>query len=322
MNDLLSKEKLIQKFSHLGLIKGDTVFISSNIVALGKIAKAHHKYDYCEIYFKALMKVLGKAGTIVVPTYTSQVARNGEKFILEKTKSHMGIFAEHIRTKEKSIRSVHPVNSVAAYGKNSSFICKNNSTSDFGSDSPFDRLSKLNCKLLSIGLTSRYSVNILHYLEAMFCVPYRYNKLLDIKTFVQGKQDKRSFLINARYLDLKIKYDYSKWLLILYKNKKISGTSAGKGLLFMTKFNDALEIAKINMINDPYFFLKKKPNFIKGKIPYDGTTLKRENVIKKIAVKRIAKENNKFLSLYMGHNINEITEEDLILDQKIIKKHN
>ena len=57
-------------------------------------------------------------------------------------------------------------------------------------------------------------------------------------------------------------------------------------------------------------------------VPYDGTTLKRENVIKKIAVKRIAKENNKFLSLYMGHNINEITEEDLILDQKIIKKHN
>lgn len=322
MNSSLSIEKLIQKLLKLGLLKGDTVFISSNIIALGKIAQAQHKYDYCETYFKALIKVLGRSGTIVVPTYTSQVARNGEKFILEKTKSHMGVFAEHIRTKEKSIRSIHPVNSVVAFGKNSRFICENNATSDFGSESPFDRLSKLNCKLLSIGLTSKYSVSILHYLEAMFCVPYRYNKLLDIKTFVKGKQDKRIFLINARYLNLKIKYDYSKWPLILYKKNKIRGVKAGKGLMFMTAFNDAVEIAKTYMIDDPYFFLKKKPNFVKGKIPYDGTTISRESVIEKVVAKPMRKNINKLLSFYMGHNINEITEEELILDQKIIKKHN
>ena len=108
---------------------------------------------------------------------------------------------------------------MAAYGKNSSFICNNNSASDFGADSPFERLSKLNCKLLSIGLTARYSVNILHYLEALLCVPYRYNKILDTKTFVRGKQDKRIFVINARYLDLKIKYDYIKWFSILLNMK-------------------------------------------------------------------------------------------------------
>ena len=126
------KKYLIEKFTIFRVIKGDTVFISSNIIALGKIDKIENKYDYCELYFEALMNVLGKSGTIVVPTYTSHVARNGEKFILEQTKSHMGIFAEHIRTKKNSLRSIHPVNSVSAYGKNSSFICKNNSTSDFG----------------------------------------------------------------------------------------------------------------------------------------------------------------------------------------------
>ena len=77
---------------------------------------------------------------------------------------------------------------MVAFGKNNRFICENNATSDFGSDSPFERMSKLNCKLLSIGLTSKYSVSILHYLEAMFCVPYRYNKLLDVKTFVKGRE--------------------------------------------------------------------------------------------------------------------------------------
>ena len=75
MNSLLSKEILIKKFTSLGLVKGDTVFISSNIVALGKISEGKNKHDYCEVYFKALIDVLGKTGTIVVPTYTSQVAK-------------------------------------------------------------------------------------------------------------------------------------------------------------------------------------------------------------------------------------------------------
>ena len=82
---------------------------------------------------------------------------------------------------------------MSAIGKNSSFILSNNSTSDFGSESPFERLSKLNCKILSIGLTARYSVSILHYLEALFCVPYRYNKILDTKTFVRANKIKGSF---------------------------------------------------------------------------------------------------------------------------------
>ena len=73
---LISKKSLIQNFLHLGLNKGDTVFVSSNIIALGKPEKIKNKYDFCELYFKALLSVLGKDGTIVVPTYTSQVAKN------------------------------------------------------------------------------------------------------------------------------------------------------------------------------------------------------------------------------------------------------
>ena len=320
MSALLSKKSLIQKLSYLGLSEGDTVFISSNIIALGKIDKIENKYDYCELYFEALMSVLGKSGTIVVPTYTSQVARNGEKFILEQTKSHMGIFAEHIRNKKNSLRSIHPVNSVSAIGKNSNFICKNNSTSDFGSESPFERLSKLDCKILSIGLTSKYTVSILHYLEAIFCVPYRYNKILDIKTIVKGKQDKRPFLINARYLDLKIDYDHSKWPMLLYKKNKIRGVKAGKGLMFLTAFDDAVEIAKKSLIINPYFFLKNKPKFIKGKIPYDGITESRDINIKKVTNNQQSIRANKLLTFYMGNNISEISEEELILDQNIIKK--
>ena len=213
----LSKHLIIKKFIELGISSGDTVFLSSNIVALGKIEKVRNKFDYCETIFEALLKIIGKNGTLVVPSYTNHIAREGKKFILEKTQSNMGVFAEHIRKKRGSVRSIHPVNSLVAFGKEKKFICKNNSTSDFGMESPFDRLKYLKCKMISLGLTSAYTLSILHYIEASFGVPYRYNKLLGVKTFVNGKEDKRPFLINARYLDLNLKYDHSKWVELLYK---------------------------------------------------------------------------------------------------------
>ena len=40
----------------------------------------------------------------------------------------------------------------------------------------------------------------------------------------------------------------------IIKKIKIFGVKAGRGLLFITKFNDAFEVAKLKMINDPYFF--------------------------------------------------------------------
>ena len=134
----------------------------------------------------------------------------------------------------------------------------------------------------------------------MFCVPYRYNKILDIKTVVKGKQDKRPFLINARYLDLKIDYDHSKWPMLLYKKNKIRGVKAGKGLIFLTSFDDAVEIAKKNLIINPYFFLKKKPKFIKGKIPYDGITESRDINIKKITNGKQSIRAKKLLTFLYG----------------------
>ena len=44
--------------------------------------------------------------------------------------------------------------------------------------------------------------------------------------------------------------------MLLHKKNKIRGVKAGRGLLFMTSFNDAFEIAKLKMIINPYFFLK------------------------------------------------------------------
>ena len=100
MSSILSKDILVKNFRKLGLKVGDTVLISSNISALGKIDNLKKKQEYCEFYFQSLIKVIGKSGTIVVPSYTSQIAREGNNFSLENTESNMGVFSEYIRKKE------------------------------------------------------------------------------------------------------------------------------------------------------------------------------------------------------------------------------
>jgi hypothetical protein len=62
----------------------------------------------------------------------------------------------------------------------------------------------------------------------------------------------------------------------LYVKKQISGRKCGRGNLFLTKFCDAFDAAAEQMKHDPFFLIDRKPNFTKGRIPFDGVTLAAE----------------------------------------------
>ena len=98
---------------------------------------------------------------------------------------------------------------------------------------------------------------------------------------------------------------------------KIKGMEVGKGFIFLTSFKEASQIAEERMINDPYFFLKKRPNFKKGKIPLDGKSKNKDSQKKSNFTKSI---NARLYSFYMGHNIKDIRKEEVEIDFKIIGK--
>jgi len=288
-------------------------------VALGPVKNVSNKIEFCETYYNAIRDVIGDDGTLVVPTYTSQVGREGINFILEETPCMTGIFSEHIRKKDTSTRSIHPINSLTSIGPNQSYICENNSTSDFGWDSPFDRLNNLKCKVISIGLTAAFSLGILHYIEALFGLPYRYNKILDVDTIVNGKKDNRAFFITARYLNIKLLYNEASWVLPLSKSKNIAGKEVGNGYIFIADFDAAVRIARENLIRNPYFFLETEPHFIKGDIPFDGPTIKRDNKIKHEEKINLTINNIYNQKKYFGHKIRSISEVET--DEFIIKNN-
>ena len=142
-------------------------------------------------------------------------------------------------------------------------------------------------------------------------------------TIVNGKKDNRSFFITARYLNIKLLYNQAPWVLLLSKSKKIAGKEVGNGYIFIADFDVAVRIARENLIRNPYFFLEKEPHFIKGEIPFDGSTIKRDNKIKHEEKINLTINNIYNQKKYFGHKVRSIsaveTDEFIIKNNSSIK---
>ena len=64
----ITKEVLINKFSHLGIKLGDTLLVHTSLSSLGYVVGGS------EALFLALRDVIGNEGTIVVPSQTVEIS--------------------------------------------------------------------------------------------------------------------------------------------------------------------------------------------------------------------------------------------------------
>ena len=206
-------------------------------------------------------------------SYSTYTARYGIKYIHEKSLPINGALSKIFFYSKKKIRSLHPVNSFIAIGKHAKRICSKNSSNNFGVGSPLDRVLELNGKVLRIGVQSGDSP-YMHYAETLFGVPYTYNKLLNVKVIKFNKIIRRNFVSNVRYLKNVKK--------IIYNLNKLNKLFKIKFKKYTTYFiNEEVSLIDSHKIVDYYFellkkniwsFLKKKPIFKKGEIPFDGFT--------------------------------------------------
>lgn len=275
MNSYCKKE-IVEKFDKIGLTVGDTVLVFSDLFKIGRINDIENKRDFCEFYLNLIKNRIGKSGNIIVPTYTPDVARYGNKFDTYFSRSQCGILSEYVRNMSIATRSDHPLNSIAAIGPDNDYFCKNLSTTNFGWNSPFHRMHKAEIKVISVGLCPGASLGIAHYIEAMCCLPYVYNKLLKWSSHTKGKKDNRDFFATVRHLQLSYRLNYTKWAIFLSQQEQFHVTNCGNGYLGKTNFSDAFDVAAQNLKSNPYFLLDKVPNFIFGELPYDGQSSEQE----------------------------------------------
>lgn len=250
----IDKKKLEESLKSVGLQKGDTVLCHCDLSKIGLMKECKNNEDYLKNLLDCLLNVLGAEGTLMVPTFSYNYARKKEPFIYEKTPSELDVFSEYVRKHKESLRSLHPIFSMTALGKNQEFLCQNVSRSSFGVHSPFDRLMQTNGKILFIGTSSAYSMTFIHYIEHMFGVSYCYHKAFFTPVFKEGKKIQGPFFCFLRYLE-KVFYNHPPFETLLKERKVLSQQALGMGFLQLTHAQDVFKIAFEKLQQEPCFFI-------------------------------------------------------------------
>lgn len=197
------KNELVQLLKNLGLSHGDKVFVTGNLASLGRLRI--FKNRKMEILFDSIFSVIGKDSTIFSPSASMNLCNTSIPFDIKNTPSdRMGAFAEYLRKLPASVRSNHPFWSVSGIGKDAN-ILKKVSKHAFGIESPWSHFLDMDVKQLNFGLHPSKAVTLIHHIETIYGVPYRYTKEFNHPILKNGKITKDFFYQSVMYVDSDIK---------------------------------------------------------------------------------------------------------------------
>ena len=228
--------------------KGDNVLCHSNLGFFGKIDGVKDANSLCKIFLKSFMRVLGKTGTLIVPTFSYSFFKK-QNFDIS-TKSDTGIFSEYLRKLKNSKRSMDPNFSVAIYGKNKEYFSKITENNTYADNSFFGKFHKKNGKIVTLNFLGS---TIIHYYERKLNVPYRFDK----KFYGNINGKKINWIIFSRYLKREFVHDPLPLTNILRKKKYFYRSKLGKGEITSITSEKLFKIIKKHIKKNQFLLTEK-----------------------------------------------------------------
>ena len=168
------ENSLTDCFKKLGINNRDSTYITGNLGALGRIRI--EKNLKMSLFLKALRNRAGNDANIFSPSASMNLMNTKISYDIDNTPSHeMGAFAEYFRILPDSIRTNHPFWSISGQGSDA-FRLKNVSKHSYGAGSPWTIFLELEVKQITMGIHPSKAVSLIHHIETIFGVPYRYTK--------------------------------------------------------------------------------------------------------------------------------------------------
>lgn len=242
-------DQLVKNIKKAGINKGMTILLHSSFKSLGldEITPS--------LLINAFQEVLTSEGNLLVPTLTYKtVNKNNPVFAIKTTPSCVGIVSEVFRTMHNVYRSLNPIHSVAAWGKNAYELTSKHHLDDItlGYNSPFYLMLKYNAKICMLGCGLRPNT-FMHLVENINNVPYRQTveiipfKLIDSKN---NEIIKDIHLPNMSHLDQR--YDR---IINILDDQELHKTSLNTELTYIIDANRLLQKASEVIKNDPLYFV-------------------------------------------------------------------
>lgn len=215
-----------------------------------------------------LLNVIKSLGvkTICMPTFTFSFC-NGLEYNPATSASRMGVLNEFFRKQEGVIRSNDPLMSVALLGEDKDLVTGVGHIS-CGENSTFDKIRhRDNVKFLFLGPKIGDCLTYMHYLEWLYSVDYRYNRVFRGIVTIDGHTSVEEYALFVRYksvLPNTASYEYEQKM---YDNGKAFIAQCGDGTISIVDEKSASEEYKKCLDINPYYFV----DFEKGKFVKDKT---------------------------------------------------
>lgn len=228
----MNKETLKKNLKAIGLKKGDIVLVHSALAAIGNIEGGG------DTLLDAFMEVLGKDGTLVVPTFGS-----------------LGKFTELVGKRPGVFKSIHPVASVAALGKDAKDLCRDHWKAEtaHAEDTPYMRIAEKGGYIMLIGVDQDRNTT-LHTVEALLQLPYlkEINRTFETETGEKVTGSWKHFPGPHR--------DFIGIDKILRNSGKMKTGKIGNAVTRLIKSQDLLDLIMEEGRRNPAFALCDNPN--------------------------------------------------------------
>ena len=243
MNLTFYKKVIKKKLSRI-INKGDVIYVESDLTSFREIFKlSKSKKQFLNFFFQILKNLIGKRGTLIVPSFSHSWGDNEKKkiFNLNTSISKTGIFPEYLKNMKNTYRTLDPMFSCLINGNKYKIFLKVGKNT-FGASSIFEKLNKHNAKLVSFGL-KRFDPTFVHYVEQYYDenikkIKYRYLKKLKGVIIYKNKKYKDEFFTflrnkkhNKFFNEKRIKKD-------LMQNKKLKKINILGADIYVVKARD------------------------------------------------------------------------------------
>lgn len=171
MDTVLTWREIAENLTSMGVNAGDTVLVHSSLRSIGPVE------DGPAGVIRGFESVLGKEGTLVMPTLCQVDFRNSYKTWYMDKPSDVGYLTEFFRKQPYVYRSNHATHSVAARGKHAyQLTCEHGAYSPhlcpfgelaFADSSPWLKMYNMGAKIVFIGVSTRYNT-MKHAVEARY----------------------------------------------------------------------------------------------------------------------------------------------------------
>ncbi len=162
----MQKKQLIKQLRALGVREGIDLMMHSSLRRVGPVDGG------ADTIIDALLEILGPSGTLMMSTVSGSVTPGQPIFHVKYTHSSVGYLSNVFRKRDKVIRSLHPVHSIAAYGPKSRFYTEGHlqSNTPWSPDSPYGKMMRNNASILFFGVNFECNT-CMHALEIEARVP-------------------------------------------------------------------------------------------------------------------------------------------------------